>query len=236
MKTNGLANNGSMGVSISFFLMSVLFCICLVTSNLLATKTFQVFGITASAGVLVFPLSYIINDCIAEVWGFKKARLLIWTGFAANFVVILFSQLAIALPASPFWVEHEEGFNFVFGLAPRIACASLLAFLAGSFLNAYIMSRMKVQSQGKHFPLRAIVSTVAGETIDSALFLPLAFAGIFPMEVILGMVVTQAALKSAYEVLILPLTSRVVRVVKRVEGTDVFDNHTSYHLLKLTDL
>ena len=107
--------------------------------------------------MIVFPISYIINDCIAEVWGFKKARLIIWSGFASNFLVIAFAQLAYYYRSAPF--EGEEGFNFVFGMAPRIAVASLIAFLAGSFLNAYVMSKMKIASNGKNFSLRAIVST-----------------------------------------------------------------------------
>ncbi|MCC8142560.1 MAG: queuosine precursor transporter, partial [Tannerellaceae bacterium] len=126
-------------VSIPFLLLAILFNVCLVASNLLEAKVVQVFGITMTAGLIVFPISYIINDCIAEVWGFRKARLIIWSGFASNFLVIGFAQLAVLLPAAPFW-EGEEGFNFVFGLAPRIAVASLVAFLVVSFLNAYVMS------------------------------------------------------------------------------------------------
>jgi uncharacterized integral membrane protein (TIGR00697 family) len=161
-------------VSIPFMLLGILFNICLVASNLLETKVVQVFGITATAGLIVFPISYIINDCIAEVWGFKKARLIIWSGFASNFLVIGFAQLAVMLPAAPFW-EGEAGFNFVFGMAPRIAIASLIAFLVGSFLNAYVMSKMKIASKGKNFSLRAIVSTLAGESADSLIFFPIAF-------------------------------------------------------------
>ena len=104
-------------VTVPFMLLGILFNICLVASNLLETKVVQVGGITATAGLIVFPISYIINDCIAEVWGFKKARLIIWSGFASNFLVIAFAQLAVLLPAAPFW-EGEEGFNFVFGMGP----------------------------------------------------------------------------------------------------------------------
>ena len=120
-------------VSLPFMLLGILFNVCLVASNLLETKVIQLGPITATAGLIVFPISYIINDCIAEVWGFKKARLIIWSGFAMNFLTIGFARLAITLPAAPFW-EGEESFNFIFGLAPRIAIASLLAFLLGSFL------------------------------------------------------------------------------------------------------
>ena len=109
-------------------LLGILFCVCLVAANLLETKVVQIWKITATAGLVVFPISYIINDCIAEVWGFRKARLIIWMGFAMNFMVVALGQLAILMPAAPFW-EGEEGFNFVFGMAPRIAVASLTAFL-----------------------------------------------------------------------------------------------------------
>ncbi|MCC8132361.1 MAG: queuosine precursor transporter [Tannerellaceae bacterium] len=222
-------------VSVPFMLLGILFNICLVASNLLEAKVIQVFGITATAGLIVFPISYIINDCIAEVWGFKKARLIIWSGFISNFLVIGFAQIAVRLPAAPFW-ENEEGFNFVFGMAPRIACASLIAFLIGSFLNAYVMSKMKIASGGKNFSLRAIVSTLIGESADSLLFFPIAFIGIIPPAELLIMIGTQAFLKSLYEVIILPVTIQVVTYIKKIEGADVYDTDTSYHILKVKDI
>ena len=215
-------------VSLPFMLLGILFNVCLVASNLLETKVIQLGPITATAGLIVFPISYIINDCIAEVWGFKKARLIIWSGFAMNFLTIGFARLAITLPAAPFW-EGEESFNFIFGLAPRIAIASLLAFLLGSFLNAYIMSKMKVATQGKYFSLRAILSTIAGESADSLLFFPLAFG-------VLVMIATQALLKSLYEVIILPVTIRVVKYIKKIDQTDVYDKDISYNIIKIKDL
>ena len=157
-------------VSVPFMLLGILFNVCLIAANLLETKVIQIGSLTVTAGLLVFPISYIINDCIAEVWGFKKARLIIWSGFAMNFI-------AVAIPAAPFW-EGEEHFAFVFGMAPRIVAASLMAFLVGSFLNAYVMSKMKVASRGRHFSARAILSTLAGETADSLIFFPVAFGDI----------------------------------------------------------
>lgn len=216
-------------------LLGILFNICLVASNLLETKVVNICGLTATAGLIVFPISYIINDCIAEVWGFKKARLIIWSGFASNFLLIAFAQIAISLPAAPFW-EGEESFEFVFGMAPRIAIASLIAFLVGSFLNAYVMSKMKIASEGKHFSLRAIVSTIVGESADSLIFFPIAFAGLIPATELLAMIATQAMLKSAYEVVILPVTIRVVDYIKRVDDTDVYDLNTSYNILRIKDI
>ena len=212
-------------VSVPFMLLGILFNVCLIAANLLETKVIQVFGITVTAGLLVFPISYIINDCIAEVWGFRKARL---------FVVML-GLIAVALPAAPFW-EGEAHFNFVFGMAPRIVAASLTAFLVGSFLNAYVMSRMKVASGGRHFSARAIWSTVVGETADSLIFFPVAFGGIIAWPELLVMMCIQIVLKSLYEVLILPVTIRVVAAIKRIDGSDVYDQDISYNILKIKDI
>lgn len=218
-------------VSLPFMLLGILFNVCLVASNLLETKVIQLGPITATAGLIVFPISYIINDCIAEVWGFKKARLIIWSGFAMNFLTIGFARLAITLPAAPFW-EGEESFNFIFGLAPRIAIASLLAFLLGSFLNAYIMSKMKVATQGKYFSLRAILSTIAGESADSLLFFPLAFGGLIPVQALLDYDSHTSSLESLYEVIILPVTTGS-KILKKIDQTDVYDKDISYNIIKI---
>ena len=222
-------------VSVPFMLLGILFNICLVAANLLETKVIQVFGLTVTAGVIVFPISYIINDCIAEVWGFKKARLIIWSGFLMNFFVVALGMIAVQLPAAPFWHEGEH-FNFVFGMAPRIVAASLSAFLVGSFLNAYVMSKMKIASQGKGFSWRAIASTLVGETGDSLIFFPIAFAGIIPWQELMMMMGIQIALKSLYEVIMLPVTIRVVNLVKRVDGSDVYDRDISYNIWKVKEI
>lgn len=222
-------------VSIPFMLLGILFNVCLIAANLLETKVIEVGGIAVTAGLLVFPLSYIINDCVAEVYGFKKARLIIWSGFVMNFFVVAMGLIAVALPAAPFW-EGEEHFNFVFGMAPRIVMASLIAFLVGSFLNAYIMSKMKVASGGKNFSLRAIVSTVVGETADSLLFFPIAFGGIIALPQLMMMMGVQIVLKSMYEVIILPVTIVVVKAIKKIDGVDVYDTDISYNALKVKDI
>ncbi len=216
-------------------LLGILFNVCLITSNFLEIKVIRLFSLTATGGLLVFPISYIINDCIAEVWGFKKARLIIWSGFLSNFFVVGLAQIVVMLPAAPYW-EGEEGFNFVFRMAPRIAFASMVAFLVGSFLNAYVMSRMKIASGGKHFSLRAIVSTLIGESADSLVFFPIAFLGLMPARELLMMMGLQAFLKSLYEVIILPVTIRVVKYIKKVDGCDVYDVGTSYNPLRVGDI
>ena len=222
-------------VSVPFMLLGILFNVCLIAANLLETKVIQVGSLTVTAGLLVFPISYIINDCIAEVWGFKKARLIIWSGFAMNFFVVALGLIAVAIPAAPFW-EGEEHFNFVFGMAPRIVAASLMAFLVGSFLNAYVMSKMKVASQGRNFSARAIWSTVVGETADSLIFFPVAFGGVIAWKEPLIMMGIQIVLKSMYEVIILPVTIRVVKAIKKIDGSDVYDTNISYNVLKVKDI
>ncbi|MGL5682180.1 MAG: queuosine precursor transporter [Marinifilaceae bacterium] len=222
-------------VSVPFMLLGILFNVCLITANLLETKLIHIGGITVTAGLLVFPISYIINDCIAEIWGFKKARLIIWSGFAMNFFVVALGLIAVHLPAAPFW-EGEPHFNFVFGMAPRIVAASLAAFLVGSFLNAYVMSKMKVASGGKNFSARAILSTIVGETGDSVIFFPIAFAGLIPANELIMMMCVQIVLKTMYEIIILPITIRVVEFIKRVDETDVYDEDISYNVLKIKEI
>lgn len=222
-------------VSLSFMLLGVVFCACLVASNLLETKILQFGPVTITAGFLVFPISYIINDCIAEVWGFRKARLIIWLGFAVNFAMVALFQLAVALPAAPFW-EGDAAFRFIFGLAPRIAAASLAAFLLGSFLNAYVMSRMKIASRGKHFSARAVLSTLAGESADSLIFFPLAFGGLVPVQELIKMMAIQIFAKTAYEIVVLPVTIRVVNFLKKIEESDAYDTDISYNILKIREI
>ena len=222
-------------VTVPFMILGIVFCVCLVAANLLEVKVVQLGQISVTAGLIVFPISYIINDCIAEVWGFRKARLIIWMGFLMNFLVVALGQIAVHLPAASFW-DGEESFNFVFGLAPRIAIASLSAFLIGSFINAYVMSRMKLLSHGKNFSLRAILSTVAGESADSLIFFPLAFGGLIPLNELGKMMLVQVVLKTLYEIIVLPITIQVVKYIKRIDKSDVYDEHISYNLLKIKEI
>ena len=196
-----------------YLFFSVLFCVCLITANVLETKQIQIGCLSLTGGLIVFPVSYIINDCVCEVYGYARARLLIWLGFAMNFIFVVFGALADAIPGAPYW-NNDEGFHAVFGLAPRIAAASFVAFVVGSFINAYVMSRMKIASRGKHFSLRAVVSTVLGEGADSLVFFPLALWGVVPNAELLILIITQIVLKTLYEVMVLPLTIWVVKKAK----------------------
>ena len=216
-------------VSTLFMFMGLLFCVCLITANVLETKQIACGPLSVTGGLLVFPISYIINDCVSEVWGFRKARTLIWLGFAMNFFFVMFGALADVIPGAPWW-DNDEGFHAVFGLAPRVAAASFTAFVVGSFINAYVMSRMKILSHGKNFSARAIVSTIFGETADSLIFFPLAFLGVLPTGQLLPLIISQIMLKTVYEIIVLPITIQVVKRIKRIEGEDVYDEGVSYNM------
>ena len=215
-------------VSVLFMLFGILFAICLLISNILATKIILIGSWAAPAGVLIFPIAYIINDVIVEVWGYRKARLIIWSGFAVNIMAVLFFSLAIVMPGAPFW-HNQEAFSSILGSTPRIIFASLTAYLVGSFLNAIVMSKVKVLMKGRDFSVRAILSTLVGETADSLIFIFIAFVGNLPFNVLIGMVLTQALLKTVYEIIILPITIFVVKWVKRVEKSDTYDWEVSYN-------
>ena len=222
-------------VSVLFMLFVTLFCVCLITANVLETKQISVSFANFTGGLLVFPVSYIINDVVCEVWGYRRARLLIWLGFAMNFFFVGMAALADIIPGAEYW-DRSEAFHAIFGLAPRIAAASFVAFLAGSFINAYVMSRMKLSSGGRHFANRAILSTVFGELTDSIIFFPLAFAYVLPWEEMPSLVITQVILKTLYEVVALPVTRRVVKYVKEHDHEDVYDHDISYNIFKVKNI
>lgn len=223
-------------VSVLFLLFSVLFCVCLIAANLFETKQIAFFfNSSVTGGLLVFPISYIINDVVCEVWGYKKARLLIWLGFAMNFFVVAVGALSDVLPPAEYY-ENQDAFHAIFGLAPRIVCASFVAFICGSFINALTMSKMKLRDGGKRFTLRAVLSTVFGESADSLIFFPLAFGGVIPWKAMPMLMLMQVILKTLYEIIALPVTIRVVKAVKKHEDTDVYDDNISYSIWKLLDL
>ena len=222
-------------VSVLFLFYSILFCVCLITANVLETKQISLGVFNITGGLIVFPVSYIINDCVCEVWGYRKARLLIWLGFAMNFLFVLFGAIADAIPGAPYW-HNDEGFHAVFGLAPRIAAASFVAFLVGSFVNAYVMSRMKINSDGRNFSRRAILSTILGEGADSLIFFPLALYGVVPTSELPIFIITQVVLKTLYEVVVLPVTLYVVQQTKQIEGEDAYDNGISYSVWKVLNV
>lgn len=207
--------------SFTYLILTLLFVVCLIVSNLLEIKTVDVGPITITAGVIVFPISYIINDCIVEVYGLRKAKLTIWAGFGASLLISALLQLGIFLPGGESW-DGQPAMELIFGAVPRMFAASLAAFLCGSMINAYVMSIMKIKSKnGRNFSLRAIVSTIFGEGADSLIFFPIAFAGLLTWREITLLIITQTVIKTLYEVLILPVTMKVVRWIKGIESRNV---------------
>ena len=230
---------GQKSPSITYVWLAVTFCVCLVTSNLFVPRLWQIgkLPLQLSGAVVIFPISYIINDLLTEVYGYRRAMNVIWMGFVLSAFVAVAAQLVSWLPA-PIYPENQEvaaSFNRLFGLVPRTTVASLLAFVLGSQMNAWVMSKMKVATKGRGFGWRAILSTVAGELCDSVIFYPLAFAGVMPARAILSIILTQVTVKTIYEVLVLPLTTVIARRLKKTEGIDTFDYDISYNPFRVND-
>ena len=219
----------------TFDLVMVAFVVILVLSNVIgAGKRAEVdlpligpwpFG----AGILFFPLSYVIGDILTEVYGYERARRCIWAGFAALIFMAAMSFIVVALPPAPGWTG-QEAYETVFGQVPRIVLASIIAFWAGEFANSYVLARMKVWTKGRHLWSRTIGSTIVGQGIDSLIFYPLAFYGApdWPVEAMLQVMLSQFLLKVGWEVLLTPVTYAAVGALKRREGVDIFDNATDF--------
>lgn len=209
-------------VSVVYMVLAIVFCICLVTSNILVAKR-TTFGFTG--GLLVFPISYIIGDVVAEVYGFKSARRIIWLGFAMNFFVVVVGALAAMLPGVEGDVPSsaiDTIFSINGGMAVVVACASMISFVLGSMANAWVMYKMRQHDGEKFFSIRAIASTLVGEGIDSLIFFPIAFSmslfsGEMPLSALAWMMFVQVSLKTLYEIIVLPITMRVVKYVKKIE-------------------
>ncbi len=219
-------------VSVVFLQIAMLFLVCLVASNIFETKQIAVGPFNLTGGLLVFPLTYIICDCVCEVWGYKRTCLLIWMGFLLNFLFMGFAAIVDAIPGAPCH-ENQEGFHAIFSLAPRITIASCIAFLAGSFINATVLSKMKVKTGGKRLAGRLALSSVAGEAADSLLFFPIAFLGVLSGLELLSQLLLQFVLKTLYEIVLLPLTTFVIRRLKAYEGEDVYDRDISYGIFEV---
>lgn len=220
--------------SFTFLLLAVSFSVFLILANILEVKIVDLGFMTATGGLIVFPMSYIINDCIVEVYGFRLARLTIWLGFFMNLLSVILIHVAIALPADVSW-QGQDAFVATFGSSARILMASFVAMICGSMVNAYVMSKMKLGQQGRNFSFRAVASTLFGETVDSLVFFPIAFYGVLPNTTLIALICTQAGMKTAYEIVVLPLTVRVVRYLKRKEELDVYDYKVSYKWWRIFD-
>lgn len=212
-----------------YFFLGLLFSTCLIISNIIEQKLVTVGFVQTTAGLLIFPVSYIINDLVAEVWGYRAMRTLIWYGFLMNFLAVAIFQIAIYLPVSADF-NNQPAFALILGSNTlRITIASFIAFLLGSFLNAYVMSKMKIMQCGRGFSIRAVISTLVGEGADSVVFFFIAFVGQLPLHALFVLIITQIIMKTLYEIIILPLTVLLVKKIKQTEGEDIFDHSISYN-------
>lgn len=191
-------------------------------------------ALTFGAGVLFFPISYVFGDILTEVYGYSRARRVIWTGFAALLFASFMATVVVALPPAPGW-ENQAAYEIAFGSTWRIAAASLIAFLCGEFVNSYVLAKMKIATKGRWLWSRTISSTIFGEAVDSALFYPLAFygSGLIPNEMLPKVMLAQFVAKVAVEVLLTPVTYRVVAFLKRAEKEDYYDRRTNFNPFKL---
>lgn len=205
-----------------FLLVAALFVTCLVVSNIIAVKLIDVAGMILPAAIVIFPISYILGDVLTEVYGFARARRVIWLGFLCNLFAVIAIAIGGLLPAAGFW-GGQEAWDMILGAAPRILAASFIAYLVGELVNAWVLARLKVAMEGRHLWVRTIGSTLAGQLLDSAIFITIAFAGIMPVEILLGAIVTQWLVKSGYEALATPLTYAAVGFLKRADDVDVYD-------------
>lgn len=212
--------------------IGIVFVTCLLLSNLVAGKMWAVTeNVTLPAAVILFPLTYIIGDVFTEVYGFKKARTVIWLGFACSFFAVLIYLITIALPHPDYW-ENQEAYATVMGTTPRVAIASFAGYLFGEFSNSIILSRMKVATKGKNLWMRTIFSTIVGEGLDSVIFIMISFWGTMDNAVVGQMILFQYLFKVGYEILFTPVTYLVVKKIKKAEGIDVYDEGIKYNLVK----
>ena len=211
--------------------IGVVYTVCLLLSNITAGKMWAVTDqITLPAAVILFPVTYILGDIFTEVYGFAKARRLIWLGFALSFFAVVIYLITIALPHPGYW-ENQPAYEAVMGTTPRVALASFAGYLFGEFSNSIVLSRLKVATKGKHLWMRTILSTVIGEGFDSVIFITISFWGTMDNSVVLQMILFQYLFKVGYEVLFTPLTYLAVNKVKAVEGIDTFDYDTKYSII-----
>jgi queuosine precursor transporter len=202
-----------------------LFVASLLTANIISVKLIVIGPLILPAGVVIFPVSYIVGDILTEVYGFRYARRAIWLGFAGNLMAVLAIWLTGVLPAPIFW-QGQEAFNAILGFTPRLLLASVAAYLVGEFANSSVLAKMKIWSQGRHLWARTIGSTIVAQGLDSLIFIGIAFSGQMAAPALISAVLSQWLFKSLYEAIATPLTYLVVNTLKRVEGVDVYDVDT----------
>jgi queuosine precursor transporter len=209
-------------------LVMALFVTILLCSNIIgAAKVATVWGFTFGAGVLFFPISYIFNDVLTEVYGYARARKVVWAGFGAIIFASFMSWVVVSLPPAQGW-NDQGAYESVFGQTPRIVFASLTAFFVGEFANSYVLAKLKIKTAGRHLWIRTIGSTIVGEGVDSLVFYPVAFLGVWEPALVWRVMVSNYMIKVLWEAVITPVTYRVVNFLKKAENEDYFDHKTNF--------
>jgi uncharacterized integral membrane protein (TIGR00697 family) len=208
------------------------FCGTLVCTIILSNKIVSVAGVVFPASMLLFPATFLLSDILTEVYGYAATRRVVWAGFVSETIWVLGYWAAAAMPPAPFW-QGQETFDAALGLTPRIAAAGMAAYIAGEFVNSYVIAKMKVWSQGRHLPLRMIASTVVGAGVDTLAFITLAFAGVFAVPHLVTMGLSVWALKILWELVALPISVPAIAWLKRSEGLDHYDRHTDFNPFSL---
>jgi uncharacterized integral membrane protein (TIGR00697 family) len=208
--------------------IAALFAATLLISNTLDTKIFMFLGLALPAGIILFPLAYLFGDVLTEVYGYATSRRVIWSGFAALVLMVVFYEIARILPPAPFW-PNQGAFDAVLSHVPRIVLASMAAYLCGEFANSFLLAKMKVKTEGRGMGIRFVASTIVGQAIDTTVFVLIAFTGQFPVGALIQITISAWLVKVAWEVIALPVTLPTVRWLKRVEGEDYFDRNTNFN-------
>ncbi len=216
-----------------FPIITGIFCACLIVSNVLDTKFFQIGSATFPAGIILFPIVYVFGDVFTEVYGYAQSRKAIWAGFTSLVLAVVTIEIARRLPAADGW-GHQEAFNAILGKLPRIALASVTAYFAGEFMNSFTLAKLKVAQNGSRMPVRFVASTVVGQAVDTAVFILVAFAGTLPLSVMGTIFVSAWLFKVVWEVVALPVSIPLVRWLKRVENEDYYDRETNFSPFRLT--
>jgi len=217
-----------------FVIVVALFITSLITANIIAVKLVGVWVLVFPAAVIIFPVSYIFGDILTEVYGYARARRVIWLGFLCNLIAVIAIWIGLLLPPASFW-PGQDAYEIILGFAPRLLLASFLAYLVGEFANSFVLAKMKIATEGRYLWTRTIGSTIIGQGLDSLVFISVAFWGTIPPSGILTAVLTQWIIKTVYETLATPLTYWVVNFLKRAEGIDVFDRDTQFSPLKINE-
>ncbi len=226
-----MSTRTSRDLSPLFLGFTCLFLTCLLLSNIIAGKIVTFWGLTLPAAVILFPITYIVGDVLTEVYGYHRARLVIWIGFLACLLMTVVFLIVLRLPSPGFW-QDQPAYETVLGFTPRLALASLIAYLFGEFANAVVLSKLKLLCAGRRLWLRTIGSTLVGQALDTGVFITVAFWGVVPGPVLTGMLAGQYLWKVSYEGLATPLTYLAVGWVKRREGVDAYDYGVNYNPLK----